>query len=273
MKDSDCVLFLQWALPQLHMRWKGFRKVRAQACKKVARRMHRLHIESVEHYRTYLQTHPQEWDWLDTLSHITISRFYRDQAVFTFLESDIFPALVNRITDREQGALRVWSIGCCSGEEPYSISLMWKLQLQPRYPDARLEVIATDADAKVIKRAKSACYLYSSIKSLPKKWHHRLFDLRDGLFCLKPAYRGDVHFIEQDARIAQPDGLFDLVLCRNLVFTYFDQAQQHKTLERIHAATRPGGVLVIGMHENLPEGAREFNVCSANLRVFSKGLQ
>ena len=166
------------------MRWDGFRKVRAQVCKRITRRMHQIHIESIVDYRTFLETHPEEWHWLDTLSHVTISRFYRDKTVFTFLENDILPALAKEVSN-QQNLLRVWSVGCCSGEEPYTIALIWKVRLQPQWPHVRLEVIATDVDSKLIHRAKEASYPYSSIKTLPIEWRQKLFDRRDELFYLK----------------------------------------------------------------------------------------
>ena len=252
------------------MRWEGFRKVRAQVCKRVARRMHQARIESVADYRAYLETHPKEWEWLGALSHVTISRFYRDKAVFALLEGEILPALARLGSDRGQSLLRVWSIGCCSGEEPYTIALIWKLQLQPQYPNIGLAVIATDIDQKVIQRAKAAYYPYSSVKALPLEWQHKSFEHKNNLFYLKPEYQIDVGFIEQDVRVGTPCGMFDLVLCRNLVFTYFDAEQQHKTLAQIHKVIKPGGVLVIGAHENLPKGAQGFSVYSEGLKIFRK---
>ena len=270
MKDSDCVRFLQWALPRMHMRWEGFRKVRAQVCKRIARRMYQSHIDSIVDYRAFLETHPEEWDWLDTLSHVTISRFYRDKAVFAFLERDALPKLARQVSDRGRNLLRVWSVGCCSGEEPYTIAFIWKMRLQSQWPHVRLEVIATDVDSKLIKRANKASYPYSSIKGLPIEWQQKLFDRNDGLFHLKLEYQADVHFVEQDVRIATPRGVFDVVLCRNLVFTYFDTEQQYRILDRLHTAIRSSGFLVIGMQEDLPEGTEGFSVYSEELKIFRK---
>lgn len=75
MKDTECVEFLQWALPRLHMRWQGFRKVRGQVCKRIGRRIRELNLGEGADYRTYLESHPAEWSVLDDLCRITISRF------------------------------------------------------------------------------------------------------------------------------------------------------------------------------------------------------
>ncbi|MDJ0957243.1 MAG: CheR family methyltransferase [Arenicellales bacterium] len=232
--------------------------------------MNQMHIKSVSDYREFLEKHAEEWDWIEALSHVTISRFYRDKAVFKFLENDLLPLLVKQVSDRKRNLLRVWSVGCCSGEEPYTMALIWKVRLQPQWPNVRLEVMATDVDSKLIQRAKQAAYPYSSIKALPNEWQHQLFDQRNGLFYLKPEYQRDVHFVEQDVRVTTPQGLFDLVLCRNLAFTYFEIEQQHKILDRIHAAIQPDGVLVIGIQEDLPEGTQGFSTCSEKLKIFKK---
>jgi chemotaxis protein methyltransferase CheR len=94
MDDKECVEFLQWALPELHMRWDGFRKVRGQVCKRIDRRMQTLQLADIKAYRKHLQRHREEWTVLDGLCRATVSRLYRDRAVFSILQSDIFPKLL-----------------------------------------------------------------------------------------------------------------------------------------------------------------------------------
>ena len=93
MRDEDCVAFLQWALPRLHMRWTGFRKVRAQVCKRLQRRLGQLGLGGLGDYRHHLAGHGEEWPILDGLLRITISRFYRDKGVFAFLADRVLPSL------------------------------------------------------------------------------------------------------------------------------------------------------------------------------------
>ncbi|MFB3131394.1 MAG: CheR family methyltransferase, partial [Rhodothermales bacterium] len=130
MKDTACVDFLQWALPKLHMRWPGFRKVRRQVCKRVRRRMRTLGLDHTEAYRAYLEAHPDEWDVLDAMCRITISRFYRDRGVFDLLRATLLPQRAQRATD--ETTLRCWSAGCASGEEVYTLKILWLEDLQPR---------------------------------------------------------------------------------------------------------------------------------------------
>ena len=81
MKDSECIGFLRWALPRLGLRWPGFRKVRRQVCKRIARRARELGLADVSGYRLPLDSHAPEWDALAALCTVSISRFYRDRGV------------------------------------------------------------------------------------------------------------------------------------------------------------------------------------------------
>ena len=247
MQDTECVAFLQWALPRLGFRWAGFRKVRRQVCKRVARRMAALGLDGTKAYRGYLERTPAEWPILDALTHITISRFYRDRAVFDRLGADIFPKLARK---RRDGVVRVWSAGCASGEEPYSLAILWRCGNSGRPP---LQIVATDADPAMIARARAGCYARGSLRDVPGDWPAKAFEGSDNRYCVHPDYRGGVGFVQQDIRTEAPDGPFDLLLCRNLAFTYFDEPLQRRVLARILTRLAAGGYLLVGRHEKLPD--------------------
>ena len=253
MRDEQCVRFLQWALPQLHMRWPGFRRVRGQVCKRVDRRMRELGLAGVEDYRSWLAEHADEWARFDTFCRITISRFYRDRAVFDTLAEHVLPALADAAGRRGDAVVRMWSAGCGSGEEPYTLALLWHSELGTRFPGMNIDVVATDADPNVLRRARAGRYAFGSLKELPERLRDRAFAREDNAFRLKPEYRRGVRFLEQDIREEHPEGRFDLVLCRNLVFSYFDEDQQREILDHIVDAMRTGAALVLGAHEQLPE--------------------
>jgi chemotaxis protein methyltransferase CheR len=253
MKDEQCVRFLQWALPQLHMRWPGYRKVRRQVCKRIDRRIQELGLEGVEAYRSWLDENDDEWQHLDAFCRITISRFYRDRAVFDALADHVLPLLADTARRRGDTLLRIWSAGCGCGEEPYTLAVIWHSELWQRFPGMGIEIVATDADRNVLRRARAGRYAFGSLKELPEQLRERAFDRDDDELDLKPEYRRGVRFLEQDIREGQPDGCFDLVLCRNLVFTYFDERRQRELLRRITGTMRHGAALVFGAHERLPD--------------------
>jgi chemotaxis protein methyltransferase CheR len=258
VKDLDCVSFLQWALPRRGLRWEGFRKVRRQVCRRIDRRIRELGLAGVDAYRDRLESHPGEWERFETLCRVSISRFRRDRGVFDHLADAVLPELAERARRRPDRELRCWSAGCASGEEPYSLALIWKLAVAPRLPDVSLRIVATDADPGLLERAERACYPRSSLRELEPAWIEDAFERRGDLFFLEPRWREGVELRRLDLRRQLPDERFDLLLCRNLVFTYFDDDLQRATLTRLRERLEPGGVLVIGSHEKLPEGARGF---------------
>jgi chemotaxis protein methyltransferase CheR len=269
MNDSNCVQFLQWALPRLGMRWHGFRKVRGQVCKRLRRRLTELGLDDVAAYRAHLERHPGEWETLEQLTHITISRFDRDHGAFAFLQEEVFPALANEVSTRGSDTLEVWSAGCASGEEPYTIAIIWELELAMRHPAIEIRILATDVDDVMLTRARRGCYTAGSLKELPERWRAAAFVQRDGLYCLIDRFKWPVSIECHDVR-SPPPRQFDLVMCRNLAFTYFDLELQHDTASRLARALRPGGALVLGAHETLPAGVCQFKPWSVNERIYRR---
>ena len=252
MGDRDCVEFLQWALPRLGLRWPGYRKVRGTVCKRVGRRLRALGLDGLGAYRELLATDPEEWPYLAAFCRIPISRFWRDRGVFERLGREVLPELT---AARGGHTIRCWSAGCASGEEAYSLSILWRQQVQPAFPEAEISILGTDAEPTMIARAEAACYGGGSLKDLPPPWRECAFERDDAGFRLRPELKQGVVFRLQDIREEQPEGRFDLILCRNLAFTYFEESLQKQLLERIDGCLRPGGYLVIGSHESLPGNA------------------
>lgn len=252
MRDDDCVAFLRWALSRMHLRWPGYRKVRRQVCKRVQRRIHALGI-TLDEYRQRLVQDDAERRRFDGYCRITISRFYRDREVWQQLENEVLPELACRAMARYRKILRMWSVGCASGEEPYTLSILWRLRLAERFPELETDILASDSDPMMLARAEQACYADGSLKGLPDAWQDAAFERRNGDYCLRRAHRAPVGLLQHDVRDPPPEGAFDLILCRNLVFTYFDADQQRQSLQHLVEAMRPGSVLILGARESLPQ--------------------
>lgn len=252
VKQAECVEFLQWCLPHLRMRWPGFRKVRSQVCKRIGRRIGELGLEDFKAYRKYVESHAEEWMRLDSMCRITISRFFRDHGVFEALEAEVFPALASAAIERGDRTLRIWSCGCASGEEVYAVIVLWEVRVAERTPWIDLEVIATDADPRMLERAQRGVYDVGSIRELPIDLRRSAFEGTREPYRVRHRLRERVSWRCQDVRDATPPGPFDLILCRNLVLTYFDEALQLEVMKRVVAVLCRGGALVIGSHEGLP---------------------
>lgn len=153
---------------------------------------------------------------------------------------------------------------------PARSPIPWQLLLHQRFPDLNLHIVATDADSALCQRAEQASYTYGSIKNLPSAWRDQVFVQSGEQYLLKAEYRQNCVFKVQDVRQVLPSNCFHLVLCRNLVFTYFDETQQVEILERMKTVINKGGALVIGIHESLPTRVTGFSPWHEKLRVFRK---
>lgn len=268
MADEARVAFLKWCLPQLGLRWPGYRKVRRLVGKRINRRLAELGLADLSEYRTFLTDHSEEWAQLDALCRIPISRFYRDRAVFDAISRELLPQAAALATARGDDTVSCWCAGCAAGEEPYTLAMAWRLCVAPNWPAVTFTVVATDAEEVMIERARAACYSHSSLKDLPPAWLEAAFIRRGPLFCLATEFRKDIRFELQDIRQSMPAGPFDLILCRNLVFTYFDTAAQRHFAQQVRNHLRPGGWLVLGSHETLPLDSRGFTRPEAGLAIY-----
>ncbi|HEY3353240.1 MAG TPA: CheR family methyltransferase [Polyangia bacterium] len=273
MRDHECDDFLQWCLPRLELRWPGFRKFQRQVCRRVQRRIDGLGLPGFAAYREHLLRHAEEWPVLDALCRVVISRFGRDRGVFEALRAEVLPALIAAARAGGGREVRCWSAGCASGEEPYTLALLWSRSVRGLHPDVDLRIVATDADERLLARARQGGgYPRGSLKDLPPAWAAEAFEERDGLCYLRAPVRAAVELVQQDVRAAVPAGPFHLVLCRNLAFTYFDEPLQRAVLGRIAGVLLDGGALVIGAHERLPDGAADFVAWPPGPGIYRKGL-
>ncbi|NNF97381.1 MAG: chemotaxis protein CheR [Halobacteria archaeon] len=221
-------------------------------------------------YSAYLETYSAEWQKLDEICQVTISRFYRDKMVFAYLAETVLPALCQHALQQGRRELRVWSVGCASGEEPYSMALLWAFCLKQRYSQLIPYILATDTKYELLNRAQRACYPFSSVRNLPTQWRDDAFSKTNGDYCLQPVYKQRITFQYHDIRQSVPDSGFDLILCRNLAFTYYDQTLQTRVAEQLINALQPAGALVLGVHEALPAECPGVETWSKRFSIYRK---
>src|SRR5215831_12651617 len=224
MSRRESIAFLQWAAPRLGLRWAGYRNVRGQVEKRVGRRVAELALPDLAAYRARLQADPAEWQVLSGLCGVTISRFYRDRRVWEAIIDDVLAPAADAALAAGEAELGCWSLGCASGEEPYTLAIAWELKVAARYPALRLAVVGTDFDERVLARARAAEYEAGSLRELPEDWRDQAFERQGDLLRLRDRYRAGVELRHEDVRVTLPERRFRVVLCRNLVFTYFDEA-------------------------------------------------
>lgn len=233
--------------------------------------MQELDFSEMSDYRQYLQVHPEEWEVLDSLCYITISRFYRDRKTFEDIGTIVLPALIRSLSGSGRREIRAWSAGCCSGEEPYSLILLWNFLIEPGLDESfRLSIIATDKNFALLQRAVAGIFSPGSLKHLPLTYQENGFNREGEKYRIKDIYKTNISFRHQDIRREMPEGSFQLILCRNLVFTYFDLPLQKKILKELQHKLSRDGFLVIGAHEHLPERYNGLHSLPENRQIFQK---
>ena len=174
-------------------------------------------------------------------------------------------------SDGERPFLRCWSAGCASGEEPYSLSILWREKLLPLFPDADMEIIATDADPGMLDRAREGCYTRGSFREMPWNWMEKAFYRKGHTYCIRKPYSEPVSFYLQDIRKEMPEGEFDLVFCKNLAAMYFSRELATIIFNRISERMRKGAYLVLGNHEEIDiEGIRDIELFDRGMNMYRK---
>jgi chemotaxis protein methyltransferase CheR len=243
--------FLKTTLPALGLRWRYFRRKAFR--RRIIARLQALGLSSLSAYRSSLLECPEEQRYLLDQLTVTISRFWRNRDLFAALERRWLPLLVHSLPPGEP--LRVWSVGCASGEEPYSLLILWHEAFAQSGHELRL--LASDAEERCLARAVQACYPASSFKEMPGYLQRQYVVSRDGMSCLPPAFAASVVWKHHNLACDPPVPDNHLILCRNLAYTYFTEGLQNETTRRFYEALNPGGLLVVGRKDRLPPAAAD----------------
>lgn len=218
--------------------------------------MEELGVREFADYAGLLLRDPEEARTFADRARVTLSRFFREGQRWELLGSHVLPVLLGQT--RRGRPLRVWSAGCCNGEEPYSLAVLWLETLRPRFPDRDLEILATDIDPAVLHRARDGWYPARTLREVPGVARDRWFSSERGGWRIRPEAARLVRFQRHNLMEDPPPRSRDLVLCRYLAFTYYQGARRYRAAERLWESLRPGGALVIGRKEGL--GPRELEL-------------
>ncbi len=239
--------FLREAAVPEDLEWRKYR--RHSARHRVEQRIAALGLDGFAAYLDLLRSAPEERAGLADLMRVTVSRFFRDREEWRTLAEEILPAL---LAENEGRPIRSWSAGCCGGEEPYTLAMVWLGYLAPTHPGRSIEIIASDIDEASLERARTASYDIGSLREVPSETLARYFTRQRGRWNLSGEVREVVHLERRNLMCDLiPSGL-DLVLCRYLAYTYYRGERLHAATVRLWESLGPGGVLMIGKKERLP---------------------
>jgi chemotaxis protein methyltransferase CheR len=201
---------------------------------------------------------------------INVTHFFRDKEVFRLLEERVLPTLVYDKVVRGRKIIRLWSAGCASGEEAYSLAMLLSHVLGDRAGDYIVSVHGTDIDRQCLEHARQGEYQPRQVENVPPDMLEEYFEHSGGIFKVREKIREITKFTLQDLFSGFRTGHYDLISCRN-VMIYFSRQMQQRLFSNFHDALNDRGYLVIGKTETLLEPARaRFATVDVRERVFQK---
>jgi two-component system, chemotaxis family, CheB/CheR fusion protein len=238
--------------------------------RRVAKRMGDVDVKSYDEYIDYLELHPDEFAELFNTVLINVTGFFRDAPAWEYLATEILPDLVkSRPDDRP---IRVWSAGCASGEEAYTLAMVLARVLGDQAFLERVKIYATDIDEEALDQARHGAFLPRQIEDVPRDALERFFERTDQRYVFRKDLRRCVIFGRNDLVQDAPISRIDLLVCRNTLM-YFTAETQAQVLGRFHFALDNEGVLMLGKSEMLITHTDLFTPVDLKRRVFRKVLR
>jgi two-component system, chemotaxis family, CheB/CheR fusion protein len=236
--------------------------------RRILRRVKALGLqEDLSAYREYLNDHPDELPLLFDSIFINVTSFFRDSEAWQYLREEIVPEIVRR--KPQEFPIRIWSAGCASGEEPFSIAILFAEAMGIDTYTRRVKIYATDWDEGALVQARRARYESAALEGVPEELRAKYFQGEDGTCIFHTALRRTVIFGQHDLVEDAPISRVDLLLCRNTIM-YFNVDTQARVLSRLHFALEEKGLLVLGRAEMLLAHSQSFVPVDLRHRVFAK---
>ena len=232
-------------------------------------RMQSININSYQDYLKYLQSHDDEWMALLDTVLINVTSFFRDRAAWDYLANDIIPKIIASKSADEP--IRVWSAGCASGQEVYSLVMLFASALGVDNCLARVQFYATDVDEAAVRQARNGTYSTREIIGIDADLLEKYFEKTEHGYVFNRKLRAKIVFGHHNLTENPPMSKIDLLSCRN-VLIYFDDEAKAAILARFHFALKRNGFLFLGMSEMLVNRRAIFTPVNLNHRVFAKGL-
>ena len=240
---------------------------RTSLMRRVRKQMSLNAIEQFSDYLDYLQVNADELIHLINSVFINVTSFCRDPNAWEYFNETLVPTLITPKGNQE--LIRIWSAGCASGQEAYTIAMLLADALGIKEFHRRVKIYATDIDSVALSQARQATYHVKELNEVPKGWLEQYFDHRDNVFIVHPKIRQQVifgrHNLLQDAPISH----LDLLLCRNTLM-YFNSEAQTKVVNRFHFALNENGFLFLGKAEILLNHTDLFTATNLRHRIFRR---
>lgn len=243
---------------------------RPSLLRRVRKRMLAVGIDGFPAYGDYLEGHPEEVRQLLHTVLINVTGFFRDPGAWAVLRQEYLPELLS--AKRADEPIRVWSAGCASGEEAYSLAIAIAEAIGVEALRGRVKVFATDLDEHALAQARRGAYAEADLSNLGPALRERYSDRVGEKLVVRGELRRLLVFGRHDLINDAPISRLDLLSCRNALM-YFDREVQSRILARFHFALRDGGYLFLGRAEMMHSHASLFPPVSLGARIFTKSAR
>jgi two-component system CheB/CheR fusion protein len=242
---------------------------RATVLRRIERRMQVTAQPDLSAYYRFLQSNPEETKALLGDMLIGVTNFFRDREAFEALERDVVPQLVSAAVSAqpEKEEIRVWSAGCSTGEEAYSLAMLLNDQLLLDRSAASFQLFATDIDERAISVGRAGLYPQAIVTDVPPTRLRHYFAKENDHYRIRKEVRERVLFAKHSLLADPPFSQIDLIVCRNLLI-YLDREVQREILQMFHFALRPGGFLFLGSSESADACHELFAPVDKRNRIF-----
>jgi two-component system CheB/CheR fusion protein len=235
--------------------------------RRVTRRMQSHNIDNFGDYLDYLEVNSEEFEPLFNTILINVTAFFRDTEAWDYLHQQLLPQLLQQKDRQEQ--IRVWSAGCSSGEEAYSIAMLLVEMMGLEQFRQRVKIYATDVDEEALSQARWARYDSKALENLSEEWRQRYFEQVGNQYVFRSDIRRAVIFGRNDLVQDAPISRLDLLICRNTLM-YFNAETQKRILARLNFALKDNGALFLGKAEMLLTNSNLFRPLNLKHRIFTK---
>jgi two-component system CheB/CheR fusion protein len=238
--------------------------------RRIVKRMQAVGVQGFANYMDYLEVHPDEFAALFDVILINVTAFFRDTPAWEYLRDEVVPALL--ASHPAPQPIRVWSAGCASGEEPYSVAMLLAEALGREAFRARVKIYATDADELALNEARAATYAAARVEAVPEALVAKYFSREGDRYVFDKDLRRSVIFGRHDLVQDAPISRVDLLICRNALM-YFNTEAQGRMLSRFHFALSENGFLFLGKAEMLFAHTPLFAPLDLRSRIFRKVIK
>src|SRR6267154_5159857 len=235
--------------------------------RRVARRMALHKVETLPEYAEYLRDHPVEIEALFQDILINVTSFFRDPETFDLLRTRVFPR--NVAEHGSADAIRMWVVGCSTGEEAYSLAIVFSEFMEREGRTWPVQIFATDLNGTGIERARTGLYPKSIAERVSPERLRRFFYELDGKYRVAKAIRDLCVFAKHNVLVDPPFSRLDMVSCRNMLI-YLEPVLQQHLIPTLHYALKPSGVMLLGGSESTTAFAPLFEPIDVKHRMYAK---